>query len=464
MRSGVPAQSWRARGSGDRQGEWASRECAGEETRLAIEHLEAGCMSRFTRFVFDPANPCIAGASVLGSVVAAQTAYLQSTYNPLPPPARDCSCGHIRYTGEGAACGRRSSELRRIIVLGDSLVLSIGCEENPVFAESIARGVSDHTKTNVVWRSFGVDGGDVRTIHQRCLENVRAVVESRPPPNPEHETTYWAERSVGFRARGAARDHAHASVRPPSEDSMRRRHEAEYIWRFGEDARASGELENAALGQSSCAAQGGARGGVGRVSVDVCMILCGLNDFKKLWKGHTTSAFGCRLRKLLMDLRFVLGPQCVIVLPGLPMEPTRFPEPLRAFVLFLAEVYDEEKARLATLENRRGAGGGSVLFIPKPSVRWWKRVHEEHGSVMSDDGVHPNEVGYRIYGHWLGQAVSKHLILADLELGNHGEALGRVVPGGGDVASSERSYGQRASSSTQVFASAKSPCSPDIGL
>ena len=36
-------------------------------------------MSRFTRFVMVPTNPFMAGACVLGSVVAAQTAYLQVT-------------------------------------------------------------------------------------------------------------------------------------------------------------------------------------------------------------------------------------------------------------------------------------------------------------------------------------------------------------------------------------------------
>ena len=29
-------------------------------------------------------------------------------------------------------------------------------------------------------------------------------------------------------------------------------------------------------------------------------------------------------------------------------------------------------------------------------VRWWKRVHERFGSVISEDGVHPNAVGYQV--------------------------------------------------------------------
>jgi hypothetical protein len=39
-------------------------------------------MSRLTRFVMVPTNPFMAGACVLGSVVAAQTAYLQVLLHP----------------------------------------------------------------------------------------------------------------------------------------------------------------------------------------------------------------------------------------------------------------------------------------------------------------------------------------------------------------------------------------------
>ena len=44
----------------------------------------------------------------------------------------------------------------------------------------------------------------------------------------------------------------------------------------------------------------------------------------------------------------------------MPMEPTRFPEPLRSFVIYISEVFDEEKERLAKVSE------GSNLYIPKP--------------------------------------------------------------------------------------------------
>jgi lysophospholipase L1-like esterase len=381
-----------------------------EETQLAIQHLEARCLSRFTRCVFDPSNPFIAGAAVLWSVVAAQTAYLQSTYTPLPPPARECSCGYIPYEEDGV---NASDGLRRVIVLGDSLVLSIGCDEVPVFAESVARGVALTHKTNVSWRSFGIDGGDVSTIRQDSLDDIRAAVECRPPLCPRGQGAACRAEGSLHDARGDGDAAAPSAAGSPR--SARRRNMAEHIWRTGETSpnNVPDALANPPSPACSQDGRGASGSGVG-LGVDVCMILCGLNDFKRLWKGHTASAFARQLAKLLADLRAILGPQCLLVLPALPMEPTRFPEPLRSFVLFVAEKYDAEKARLVLAENRRdvtaGGAGAVMLYLSKPSVRWWKRVHERHGVVISEDGVHPNEAGYAVYGEWLGSGVSKHLL------------------------------------------------------
>lgn len=306
-------------------------------------------MSRFTRFVFNPVNPFIAGAGVLGSVVAAQTAYLQSTYVPLPPPDRDICCGYIPY--EGSEC---SQGLRRVVILGDSLVLSIGCAEQPVFAQSIASGISAKGRVDVSWRSFGIDGGDAGTIQEACLDNVRAVVKCCEPPNQAHQSPFWGD-GEGKRSR--------PPPPPDTTESIRQRHEFHHIW-------CTGNLEPFCTpkrmggGRGAAAAASGnadiEEGNASSVVVDVCVILCGLNDFKKLWKGRTASLFSQQLSNLIHRLRKILGPQCLIALPAMPMEPTRFPEPLRSFVIYISEVFDEEKNRLAR------NGSGSILYIPKP--------------------------------------------------------------------------------------------------
>jgi len=308
-----------------------------EETRLAIEHLDVSFMRRFTKLMFNPTNPFIAGASVLGSIVAAQTAYMQGTYEPLPHPKKDRSFGIEYYEGE-----QRHSSMKRIIVLGDSLVVGVGCNAAPVISQSLARGFAQRFKSNVAWRSFGIDGGDARTIHQSTIESVRSLVRgSREHTNNGHSSS--RETGPSGRTNGA--------------NSM-------------------------------------------GMTIDACVIICGLNDFKKLWKGRTAMIFQRDLENFVMDLRECLGPDCLIVLPALPMEPTRFPEPLRSFVILISEVFDEQKKSLCS-ENPH------TLYVQKPSVRWWRRVHERFGGVMSGDGVHPNETGYQVFGEWLGGVVAR---------------------------------------------------------
>eukprot|EP00802_Teleaulax_amphioxeia_P006276 Tamp_06280.p1 GENE.Tamp_06280~~Tamp_06280.p1 ORF type:complete len:321 (-),score=43.20 Tamp_06280:1790-2719(-) len=285
----------------------ADDEGSEEEVRLAIEHLESGFMSRFTRFVMVPTNPFMAGACVLGSVVAAQTAYLQSTYTPLPPPARDVTCGYETYLGPHGP----SSDLCRILVMGDSLVLSIGCHEKPVLAQAIARGLCDKSKVNVSWRSFAVDGGDVEGIGQCCLASVRAVVQGQDDSGTQHGSSAWWESS-GVQAHPESRAaHAH----PPSSLSpqdVRQRERAERRWRMGMHACSDEHEEHQELERHAAttqAAQAGSASGSrhagrgadaadagrargteegpvgagGGVKVDACVILCGLNDFKKVF-------------------------------------------------------------------------------------------------------------------------------------------------------------------------------------
>jgi len=339
----------RSRGRAD-----AEPQVSPEEVEMALDHLNISFMRRFTKIMFNPTNPFIAGASVLGSVVACQTAYMQGTYEPLPHPQEDRSCGFEAYE---MPSGEPAQVTKRLLVLGDSLVIGVGCDEAPLMGQSLAKGMSTKLRNNVAWRSMGIDGGDARTIHSTVIEDVRLAVNGAA-------LTQLGNRWHGERCRCARVDH-----------------EDEFIGTAG-------------VPDSS--------GAVQRVKIDVCVVLCGLNDFKRLWKGRTATVFRRDLLNFLTELRSVLGPECLLVLPALPLEPTRFPEPLRSFVIYIAEVYDEMKAELA----RELA---MTSFIPKPTVRWWRRVHEKHGGVISADGVHPNEVGYVVFGKWLGQVIAKGL-------------------------------------------------------
>ncbi len=73
-----------------------------DEIRQALAYVEDGAMQRMTRIFVSPTNPfCFAATSAIG-VVAIQTAWLSSTYTPLPLPKQDRSHGYERYTASRA--------------------------------------------------------------------------------------------------------------------------------------------------------------------------------------------------------------------------------------------------------------------------------------------------------------------------------------------------------------------------
>jgi hypothetical protein len=73
-----------------------------DEIRQALAYVEDGAMQRMTRIFVSPTNPfCLAATSAIG-VVAIQTAWLSSTYTPLPLPKQDRSHGYERYTASRA--------------------------------------------------------------------------------------------------------------------------------------------------------------------------------------------------------------------------------------------------------------------------------------------------------------------------------------------------------------------------
>ena len=63
---------------------------------------------------------------------------------------------------------------KRVIIIGDSLVVGIGCKEAPVMPVALCRQLASLLKVDVQWRALGVDGGDVRTIH-RCGAGLEAI-------------------------------------------------------------------------------------------------------------------------------------------------------------------------------------------------------------------------------------------------------------------------------------------------
>jgi lysophospholipase L1-like esterase len=132
----------------------------------------------------------------------------------------------------------------------------------------------------------------------------------------------------------------------------------------------------------------------------VVVLLCGLNDFKRLLRGRTPAAFREELRGFLSDLRALAGPNALLVLPGLPIHATqRFPTPLHQLACLLATAWDAQKEALATLD----CSDDRVVYIQEPRLSL-----EEGKMLVCDDGVHPNGLGYALWGeHIAGQIVHR---------------------------------------------------------
>jgi hypothetical protein len=86
---------------GDNQG-FFSTSMLYDEIRQALAYAEDGAVQRMTRIFVSPTNPfCLAATSAIG-VVAIQTAWLSSTYTPLPLPKQDRSHGYERFAASHA--------------------------------------------------------------------------------------------------------------------------------------------------------------------------------------------------------------------------------------------------------------------------------------------------------------------------------------------------------------------------
>ena len=128
-----------------------------------------------------------------------------------------------------------------------------------------------------------------------------------------------------------------------------------------------------------------------RESYDVAVVMCGLNDFKHLARGEirTPWAFAQELNHLVAEIRSMVGEDCRIVLPALPVALAAFDEPLRSYVVFIADLWDSQKQHLASrLSSTLGAAVEFVDVFRLP----------EHGdTLLAADGVHPNENGYELW-------------------------------------------------------------------
>jgi len=142
---------------------------------------------------------------------------------------------------------------------------------------------------------------------------------------------------------------------------------------------------------------------------DVVVIICGMNDMKKMLCDpmQASSAFTFR-RKLisLIEEIHVVAPNAKVVLPALPLvgrelEPNNLLNmfPLNLFVDHFVSLWDLQKHYVAEEMP------SSVTFIGRPSNGDFSdssKSESETVSLTSVDGVHPSTHGYAVWAKYLG--------------------------------------------------------------
>jgi len=273
----------------------------------------------------------------------------------------------------------RSRRRRRLVafVAGDSTACGVGCAsayETPTPTERD----EDDTKGEGVRRARdGGGGGDdeeiggrggrflgptlARAFAARASERLRADVE-------------W--RALGFK--GADVRGLRDKLIPALREAMR-----------GDDGD-----------------EGAVDGSVARgTTPDAVVIMCGINDAKRVVVGRTSANFRAELRQLVEEVRAVVGDECVVVLPATPIEAaTLFPPPLVWVATRMNDLWDEQKAHVSALTK-------NVVFVTKPSLDSLRQSASEATGRVADtitlicgDGIHPNDVGYDAWARHIADA------------------------------------------------------------
>lgn len=147
---------------------------------------------------------------------------------------------------------------------------------------------------------------------------------------------------------------------------------------------------------------------------DCVVILCGLNDLKKVvsnpLKPLTPKEFRELLRDLIIEIRR-LSPGTKVVLPALPTQMIHYNSPLNIFpLLFFIDIVvgfweSQKKVVVDTFPS------DDVMYVPLSKselASWYEPPNEEvftEIALIAIDGVHPNA---RCYSRW-GRAVGQHL-------------------------------------------------------
>ena len=287
-----------------------------------------------------------------GGLVAAQAVYYQASYVPMRGPADGGTCGIEHWEDHeddegaqrrdgGGAPGwslRDPRRWRNVLIVGDSLVVGIGCKERSVLPQVISRSLANALKVDVSWRTIGVDGGDMKTIHANVLETVKrfqdeqtARIKAADEEQSELALSQHSALPSCDKAPGGARaDHSEevgtSIVRNVSGGlPVVKMKIMEHLQHKPPQVKLAGEALFDFVSTSMRRRVQGAGGEPApRAGVDAVVVMVGLNDFKKILRGSTSPGlFRSDIESFMRDLREQVGPDCIVVFPVSP--PPSFP-------------------------------------------------------------------------------------------------------------------------------------------
>lgn len=131
---------------------------------------------------------------------------------------------------------------------------------------------------------------------------------------------------------------------------------------------------------------------------DIAVVLCGVNDGKKLLHGRWPSVFREDLSALVSDLR-QKAPDAHIHVPELPAyahAPLFQTWPMCHLIQLFFDAFEAQKRFLAD--------EGHIHSPAPPPEKMPSATNPNHWAV---DGVHPSCEGYRLIGEWLGAALAE---------------------------------------------------------
>jgi lysophospholipase L1-like esterase len=290
-------------------------------------------------------------------------------------------------------------------LVGDSLVTGVGVSpgadgRGPTLPRRVGERLADVLGASVEWIALGKTAADAETIRTRVVPKLAEALEDAG--GTETEGVPGSPDTPAGSALPSARSRTTPTspleeASEPSEPS-----DAEY---------AAPKPFTAAV------------------------LLCGVNDFKRFFsEGRSPARFKRELERLLADVRAVVGPECVVFFPGMPMHSAvAFPPPLSVLAVYASREWDEVKKIVASENETTGGGvisrqevsegasfgdtsGGeipsaraaraNVVYVTEPTREQMRRFGEK---VTAPDGIHPNEFGYDAWAEHIAKEIAKRV-------------------------------------------------------